>query len=84
MVFASMVGLGNGGSASAQDSMIGIEVRGEYYIDYTTWDMGNDESNNNLVSDNRITVSGDVKYNYGIRFGNNIDVIFSSYFNTYH
>jgi hypothetical protein len=69
----TMVGLGNGGSASAQDSMIGIEVRGEYYIDYTTWDMGNDESNNNLVSDNRITVSGDVKYNYGIRFGNNID-----------
>ena len=35
--------------------------------------MGTDESNNNVVSDNRITVSGDAKYNYGIRFGNNVD-----------
>lgn len=69
----NMVGLGNGASAASLDSMIGIEVRGEYWIDYSTFDMGMDESNDNMVSDNRITVSGDVKYNYGIRFGNNID-----------
>ena len=69
----TMVGLGNGGSASAQDSMIGIEVRGEYYFDYSTYDMGDDESTGNMISDNRITVSGDAKYNYGIRFGNNVD-----------
>lgn len=69
----NMVGLGNGASASSSDSMIGIEVRGEYWMDWTTYDMGMDESNDNMVSDNRITVSGDVKYNYGIRFGNNID-----------
>ncbi len=69
----NMVGLGNGGSQYAQDSIIGIEVRGEYWIDWDTYDMGMDESNDNMVSDNRITVSGDSKYGYGIRFGNNID-----------
>jgi hypothetical protein len=69
----TMVGLGNGGREIDQDTMIGIEVRGEYYIDYNTYAMANDESTNNMISDNRIAVSGDAKYNYGIRFGNNVD-----------
>ena len=68
----NMQSTGNGGSSYALDSIIGIEVRGEYYIDYSTWKTVNDASENNMVSDNRITLTGDAKYMYGIRFGNQI------------